>query len=432
MKILKSLVGYLFLLLLITPIHAQNNDNSPKTESIKNEIKNIKQELDQTKHFYQDQINQLNQEIKDLKKIQEKQTQEEELKKLMEDAQKLSEKKKDKKITLGRVFRGGERQQSQLNPEISMTGDFFGNYNLTKNERDNQFSLREAEFHIIAPLDPFTRGKFFLGVPGDGQLEVGEAYMEWLNLPLNINLKIGQFHNQFGILNRWHEHGLPQFDRPGVLTGLFGDDALVGAGVSANILLPGLWAHVNELDIELTSGGDGTSFDDAYDNVILVSHFKNYFDLNRNTYLEIGFSGAHGFNDLNNHYKTTLSALDLTCKWVPAGRSHYRTIEFRNEFFISHRQTASGYLNRWGFYSYISNKMGAKYWLTCRIGYSELPTEPSRHDQWDISPCIDFWQSEFVMLRIQYSYKHYNFKDNDHAFYIQTVWAMGPHKHEAY
>ena len=76
--------------------------------------------------------------------------------------------------------------------------------------------------------------------------------------------------------------------------------------------------------------------------------------------------------------------------------------------------------------------MGARYWLTCRVGYAELPTESEQKYQWDISPCIDFWQSEFVMMRIQYSYTRNNYMNNNHAFYIQSVWAMGPHKHEAY
>ena len=202
--------------------------------------------------------------------------------------------------------------------------------------------------------------------------------------------------------------------------------------MAANFLLPKLWAHVNELDVEVVTGGDGISFDERSDNVIVVSHLKNYYDLTRNAYLEIGFSGAHGYNNLVSHDRTTLVELDLTYKWTPADRSHYKTVEFRNEFFLSHRETPVGDLNRFSFYSYLSNKMGARYWAGVRFNYAELPQSVDKEYEWDVSPYLDFWQSEFVMVRLQYSYTERNFGENDHSFFLQSVWSMGPHKHEAY
>ena len=365
---------------------------------------------------------------------------------MLSEAQDFARREKKEEPTISRVFRGGQRQLQALNPNISLTGDFFcsvtnGDKAFIKEDGDftdgrNQFCLREAEFHIVAPLDPYTRGKFFLGIPGAGDdplsAMIGEAYMEWLNLPCNANFKIGLFNTQFGILNRWHDHGLPQIDRPRALTNLFTKNNFGGLGIGANFLLPKLWSHVNELDVEVVTGGDGISFDNTYDNVIVVSHLKNYYDLTRNTYLEIGLSGAHGYNDESARHRTTLAGLDLVYKWSPAGRSHYRTVEFRNEFFFSHRETAEQTLDRYGFYSYLSNKMGARYWLGIRYSYSELPWKFDKEYEWDISPYIDFWQSEFVMMRMQYSYTHRSHEENDHSVFLQSVWSMGPHKHEAY
>ena len=90
--------------------------------------------------------------------------------------------------------------------------------------------LREVEVALEAPLDPFTRGKTFISISKD-EISIEEAYMEWLNLPLKMNLKIGIFYAEFGPLNRYHDHALPQFDRPRALVNLFSNKGLGGAWV---------------------------------------------------------------------------------------------------------------------------------------------------------------------------------------------------------
>ena len=442
MKVGMYIIAGLALLAFTSAIFAQGSSTSSTIENLKETLANLEAEMEAVKSEYRAQIDELKHRLDQIEKIKGEEEKKAALEKLLSEAQDFARREKKEEPTIARVFRGGQRQLQALNPNISLTGDFYGSVSSSdcasiKNGGEysdgrNRFFMREAEFHVIAPLDPFTRGKFFLGVPGDGHLEIGEAYMEWLNLPFNTNLKIGMFATQFGILNRWHDHGLPQVDRPKTLVHLFGLENFGGVGAGANFLLPKLWAHVNELDLEVVTGGDGISFDEAYDNVIVVSHLKNYYDLTRNTYLEIGLSGAHGYNDKSAGDRTTLGGLDLAYKWSPAGRSHYRTVEFRNEFFLSHRETFNKTLNRLGFYSYISNKMGARYWIGIRYGYSELPWETEKEYEWDITPYLDFWQSEFVMMRLQYSYTHRSYEENDHSVFLQSVWSMGPHKHEAY
>ena len=447
MRLFKTVaLGLLCVVVVCGSTLAQSSQQKSADTDYESQIKELKETLASLQDQYNTEISEILAKISKLENVKAAEDDKAELEKLMSMAQNLAQKDKKEEPTIARVFRGGQRQLQALNPNISLTGDFYGSYttgesDLVKNSGEfsdgrNQFFMREAEFHVIAPLDPFTRGKFFLGIPGAGDdplsFMIGEAYMEWLNLPHNMNLKMGLFNTQFGILNRWHDHGLPQVDRPKSLTYLFGIENFGGVGMAANFLLPKLWAHVNELDVEVVTGGDGISFDERSDNVIVVSHLKNYYDLTRNAYLEIGFSGAHGYNNLVSHDRTTLVGLDLTYKWTPADRSHYKTVEFRNEFFLSHRETPTGDLNRFSFYSYLSNKMGARYWAGVRFNYTELPQSVDKEYEWDVSPYLDFWQSEFVMVRLQYSYTERNFGENDHSFFLQSVWSMGPHKHEAY
>ncbi|MCE5252456.1 hypothetical protein LLG96_19820 [bacterium] len=430
-------------LLLNVPSGAQNKSAPPaaSVSGTRTENTGIQEQKE-----YNGKITDLESRIEKLEKAQAAEKSESELENLLKEVQTLKLSSQEQEQTVNRVFRGGERQQAQLNPEISLTGDFFGSYSSSDaafitetsdfTDGRDQFYLREAEFHIISPLDPFTRGKFFLGIPGTGKVSlsemIGEAYMEWLNLPGGLNLKVGKYNTQFGILNRWHDHGLPQVDRPHVLTELFGTNNFGGIGIAGNFLLPKLWAHVNELDCEIITGGDGHAFDTKYNNPIGVMHLKNYYDLSRDTYLEIGLSGAYGYNDKKNEYATKLADVDIAYKWVPAARSHYRTTELRGEFIVSQREGAGKDINRYGFYTYIRNKMGPSYWIGLRYGYTQLPMDPVKKNEWDITPSIDFWQSEFVMMRLQYSYTQRSFADNDHAVFLQSVWSMGPHKHEAY
>jgi hypothetical protein len=331
-----------------------------------------------------------------------------------------------------------------LNPNFSVTGDFIGHFSDIDEDghaADNhghggvggkRFLLREAEFHIISNLDPYTRAKLFLGVPGGGSMHIGEAYMEWLNLPLNLGLKIGKYRTQFGVLNRWHNHGLPQVDRPRVLTQFLGEDGLSGFGVSANVLLPRLWSHVNELDAEVIYGGDGASFSSEGNRQwVALAHLKNYYDLTNNAYLELGFSGAYGHHDPAGDFRTILGGVDLTYKWVPAGRSKYRTFEFRNEFIISHREVLLQDVISFGIYSYLENRLNARWWTGIRFDYTQLP-ESNNEYLWGVSPHLTYRQSEFVFIRFQLSHFQKTYGKNENVIYLQSVWSMGPHKHEAY
>ena len=51
---------------------------------------------------------------------------------------------------------------------------------------------------------------------------------------------------------------------------------------------------------------------------------------------------------------------------------------------------------------------------------------------WGVTPCITFWQSEFVFLRLQYSFYNPNEGKNENMLLLQSTWSVGPHKHEAY
>jgi hypothetical protein len=147
--------------------------------------------------------------------------------------------------------------------------------------------------------------------------------------------------------------------------------------------------------------------------------------------LEIGFSGAVGNNDPDEEYQTVVGGADIKMKWEPPDRAKYRGIEWRSEFLYSDRDQPIGSIHAWGFFSSLQIRLNSRFLISGRIDYSQLPMNSDLEEK-GLALCLDYWQSEFVFVRFQYTMIDRNFDEDDHRFIMQTCWAMGPHKHEAY
>lgn len=408
------------------------------------------QQQDETEKLKK-RLDSLEQEFSKLSKSIEAKEQKDKLKELMQKASQLSMKEKEEKDNTSKKFHSGIRQQQGLNPNISVSGDFFYGISSANNELINEpsefsyghdgFFMREMELSLIAPLDPFTRGKAFFSL-SEGEIEIEEAYMELLNLPLHMNLKAGIFKSEFGLLNRYHTHALPQFDIPRVILNYFGTEGVGGAGIAASFLLPKpLLAHATSLDFSVIRGGEDISFtSEGRQNLIYTGHFKNFYEINDNSYFEFTISEVLGKNDSLEKYYSSVTSLGLHYKWVPVSRSKYRTFDWKTEIYYGYREGIHEEIESIGFYTSIQNKLNARWWISGRIGYSQLPYDKSQYE-WDYTLCLDFWQSEFVFYRIQYQYNDRHITDylnqlgpmpGNHSLIIQISWAMGPHKHESY
>lgn len=431
-------------------LYGQRNDDL--TLSVQDSLAQLKKEIYQLKSENTIISSKLDSLISDINNKQDLSEAENDLQKLLDEAEQLSAREKEKEEQLNKKFHSGVRQQQGLNPNISLGGDFFGAVSSSKHDfisepgevsyGNNGFFMREAELALEAPLDPFTRGKTFISITKEA-ISIEEAYMEWLNLPLNMNLKIGIFYSEFGPLNRYHDHALPQFDRPRALVNIFSNKGLGGTGLSSSFMLPELiFADASTLDITIVKGTDtGENFSFADNNFLYIGQFKNFYDISENSYFEVRISGVTGRNPSEGSNLSYVGSLGLTYKWVPVGREKYRTFDWKTELLYSHRDENTGIIRSKGLYSSVQNKLSARFWLGARVGYSELPYDAHQYE-WDYSINLDFWQSEFVFTRLQYQYNRRNIESiypypagvlpDDHTIVLQINWAMGPHKHEAY
>jgi len=125
---------------------------------------------------------------------------------------------------------GRERNQAQLNPEIGVTGDVRG-YATGRGVQRENFDPREFEVGFQSALDPYSHTKIFISLE-DGHIGLEEGYAYWTGLPGHIRLDLGKYRQQFGELNRWHLHAVPETEYPLAVTTFLGEDGLAGTGIS--------------------------------------------------------------------------------------------------------------------------------------------------------------------------------------------------------
>jgi hypothetical protein len=332
------------------------------------------------------------------------------------------------------TFSGQARTLNRLNPEISVTGDT--SLTLSDHSGDpetNQFQIPEFELAFQSPLDPFSLAKAFV-VEEEGHFGVEEAYIDWTNLPGGLGFKFGAFRNDFGKLNRWHQHALPQSNRALVSRAFFGEDGLSGIGASLSWLPRPYFGDYNELWLQVTNDQNDVSFSGrGFDTPVVTFHETNYWDLTNATYFEVGLSASTGVNDPLGQYRSVVVGTDWNLVWSPPAQALYKGLELRGELLWQKREGPEGTRDSLGTYTFATYKLNRRWFLGLRGDWTELPLEPGS-SVWGVTPYFDWWQSEFVRIRGQYSYssRMFDSPEKDNQVFFQVTWSMGPHKHEQY
>lgn len=326
---------------------------------------------------------------------------------------------------LPKTFIGRERNQAQLNPEISVTGDVRAMGKTPGVQHDN-FDPREFEVGFQSPLDPYSNTKIFVSLE-HGQVSVEEGYAYWTGLPGRIRFDIGKFRQQFGELNRWHLHALPETEYPLALRTYLGDDGLAGTGISLYRAFGGLGTH--EVTAQVTrSESDQQLFGGSGRPTYLV-HLLNFWQLTPSTYVQLGGTGLYGTNP-DSSLRTKVGGVDVRLTWRPPAQALYREWTLRGELYALRREYAGVGTTRRSWYASTTYKLGQRWIAGARYDYVEDPISGRTTRQ--LTPSLTLWESEWVELRAQYTWTKPSGLDANHGFAFQAVWAIGPHKHETY
>jgi len=320
---------------------------------------------------------------------------------------------------------GRERNQSQLNPEIGVTGDIRAYATAPGIQRDN-FDPREFEVGFQSALDPYSHTKIFLSFE-NGSIGVEEGYAYWTGLPGHVRLDLGKYRQQFGELNRWHLHAVPETEYPLAITTYLGEDGLSGTGIGLYRAFGGLGTH--ELTAQVTrSASDSELFGNSGRPTYLL-HLLNFWQLNHSTYMQIGGTALYG-TDPDSALRTKVGGLEFRLTWRPPLRAMYHELTVRGELLALQKTVAGSGPTRLGGYVSSTYKLNQRFILGGRYDYVESPDFGVITRQ--LVPSLTMWQSEWVFLRAQYQWQKMANAQPNHQIALQAVWAIGPHKHETY
>lgn len=325
------------------------------------------------------------------------------------------------------------RNLNDFNPEISVNGDirFVGH---SPGPQRNNVDLREFTVQFQAPLDPFSNAKLAFAMNDEG-FSLEEAYGYWTGLPWGLRLDAGKFRQQMGELNRWHLHALPEGDYALALREYFGEDGLVGNGISVYGTLPlqTPGGGVHEFWAQVTQGSDEVMFDSG-NRPSYLGHVNNFWQVNESTYFQIGATGLWGENP-EEELESTVLAGDFRVSWVPPGRSLHRGLTLRGELFAVDQTIGGEGDTRMGGYVSLVTKAGQRWNMGGRVDWVE-PLVGPQDPIYAIVPQITYWQSEWVYIRGEVGWESIPQLVGDRKthtrFGLQVVWSLGPHKHETY
>jgi hypothetical protein len=322
---------------------------------------------------------------------------------------------------------------NRLNPEISVNADVRLQLDPDAPTEDN-FDVREFEFSFQSALDPYAKTKIFLSAGEEG-IEVEEGYAYWTGLPGGLRLDLGRFRQQVGELNRWHPHALPESEWPLVLREYFGDEGLRGDGVGLYWALPvgggaagtwELWGQATLADNETLFGGGRRLAGLGAVNV--------FWQLSPATFFQLGGTALGGSNP-DSSLTSAVFGGHVRLSWRPPARALYQSFTLRGEGYV-HRRETGGVVEQ-----YTGAYVGAQYQLTRRIFAGARfdwvePLAVPDHHTWAVVPSLTWWQSEWVYLRLEWQHQEDALAAGGTApgdrILLQTVWAIGPHKHESY
>jgi len=431
---LKRLVEVLVsLALMVFPniLYAQDKASDPNTVEEPNQhILELQRRINEMQRKYDAEIRVLREQID--RKTDESEGQEKKAK--IQSLRDLAKAEVAKETTTEKeseeqTFTSGALGLQALNPEISVTGDLLFSY------RDDATSDHEG-------------------------------YLTLYNVREDLNVTLGKFRQQFGVVNRWHKHGLEQVDFPLALRKIFGEGGLNQSGLSLDWMMPPAGVSSQQLTFQVTDGSNSRLFDENSSNrPSLLAHYKNYRDLSKDTYLEWGLSGLLGWNDEWNMMDgaeqscsnmTTVLGADLSVLWEPTEKMRYRNVEWRSEVYLLNKRllapdgSGDDDINAWGLYSYLQSKVSrtveigirGDYYVPDTKGYADLHgslsmsplavTSGSPYIR-QVGPYITWWQSPFVKFRVEYDYSDSKGIENpEHIVWLQCIFAAGPHKHERY
>lgn len=321
------------------------------------------------------------------------------------------------------------------------------------------FTVQNLETTFDGAIDPYFNGQanivFQIDKAGQSFLEVEEAYLTSMSLPLNLQVKAGTFFTEFGRLNPTHPHAWSFADQPLVNGRFLGPDGLRGPGARLSWLAP--TSNYTELffTVQNSQGETAYSFRNekalfgrdavetrvrSMDDMLYTSRIATSFDVTNEQTLLLGASAAFGPNSTGTNKDTLIYGLDMFWKW----KSRYASggfpfVTWQTEVMGRHFEAGEDVnaglpeetMDNWGAYSQLCWGFNTRWVAGIRGDYVDGEKEaadPLGFERWRLSPNLTFYSSEFSKIRLQYNYDDVlGNNSSEHSVILQCEFLLGSH-----
>lgn len=354
--------------------------------------------------------------------------------------------------------------------------------------RKRGFTVQNVELSFLGAVDPYFTGEAHIifnidPYSGETVVELEEAFLTTLALPLGFQLEAGQFQTEFGRINPQHPHQWEWLDQPVVNSRFFGPDGMRNPGFRLGWLSPLPWFSELHVGMQNANGETMASFFSSDElaeerpiggrpfveggvhtvkDFIYLLRWDNGFDLADSLSGKAGASVVYGPNSTGNDGYTRIYGADLLLKWRPLDNERgwpfvtWQTEVMRRDY---HADDAldpgedpddpaddiffpADTLGDWGLYTQVlwgfrrNWALGLRYEHATVVGSQDDETrnDPFRDRRHRIAPLLVWQPTEFSRLRLQYNYdRAQHIESGDaHSVWLGAEIMFGAHAAHGY
>lgn len=316
------------------------------------------------------------------------------------------------------------------------------------------FSLGESELVLTANVDDKFYGAFVGALSRENEFEIEEAYFETLALGGGFTLRGGRFFSGIGYLNPIHAHAWDFVDPPLVYRALLGgqytDDGIQLRWVAPTALFLELGAEGFRGDAFPAGGaarsGKGTWT--AFARIggdIGVAHAWRAGVSRLDARAQDRASGDAAAPDLFSG-DSKVTGVDFIWKWAPGGNPTLTNFKFQAEYWKRDEDGTfdpasagtpfdyQGKQDGWymqGIYQFMPRwRAGLRFdrlKADNRGAVTGTALDDQGHQPKRASAMVDFSNSEFSRLRLQYNRDESRAQVTDRQWYLQYIMSLGAH-----
>ena len=287
------------------------------------------------------------------------------------------------------------------------------------------FTLGESELVFSANVDPHFAAKLILAVTPEDEVEVEEAFGEYLGAPFGLAPKFGRFLSGIGYLNEQHSHAWDFVDAPlpyeAFLGGRYSTD-----GLQLKWVAP--MDHFLELGAEV---GNGDSFPGSERNrnganaTTVFAHTGGDVGASHSWRAGLSYLRTRAEGEEGATLASRLGIADFVWKYAPGGNARERNFKLQGEYFTGRIREAvrqSGWYLQ-GVYQFLPQwRVGLRHERLDARGVDDVVHAPRRS-----SAMVDYNPTEFSRLRLQFTRSQLLPEVSDNQWFVQYILSLGAH-----